>query len=169
MRADPWSFMLSSGKFISHLHVSEVFQQYNRSAPKLKFSCANPPERGAGKLFCHSVVTPPMALLPGGDTDPPPSAPVGSLSSQNIRVAFLLHFISTSWTREPMTSLNILMQRPSPPSWDKPPGAWGRGSKERRAGRSRSWKYKYEVEFEICFWAALSCCWVAADDNARQL
>lgn len=33
-----------------------------------------------------------------------------------------------------MTSLNILMQRPSPPTWDKPPGVGDVGVKREEQG-----------------------------------
>lgn len=117
--------MLSSGMFISHLHVSEVV-----------LMCKPSRKRG------WEIVLPLCGRTSHGltswgrqrHTHPPPPAPVGSLSSQNVRVAFLLHFISTSWGREPVTSLNILMQRPSPPTWDKPPGVGDVGVKREEQG-----------------------------------
>lgn len=159
MRADPWSFMLSSGMFISHLHVSEVV-----------LMCKPSRKRG------WEIVLPLCGRTSHGLTSwgrqrhtplPPGSGGKPQLPKRQSCLPPSFHLYQLGTGACDVTEYPDAKTFPShlgQATW-----CGGRGSKERRAGRSRSWKYKYEVEFEICFWAALSCPWVVADDNARQL
>jgi len=149
--------------------MSDVSQQYNLSAPKLKFcDVQNLPKEGLGNrsaaLWSHLPW--PHSL---GETQTPHSGSSGKQQLPKRQLPSSFISLLAAGPRSLWHHWISWFKRPFPSHLGQASWCMGCGNEERRAGRSRKILKKYEVEFKICFWAALFCPWAVADYKARQL
>lgn len=147
------------------MNVSDVLQHINSKDEVLIWKASL---RGAGKLFTHSLVAPPLALLQVGDTNPLWSSGKPQLTKCQCLSSSFISSIPSG-----QTSLwhhwIFWFKRPLSLTSDKPHVAWGCGSKEKdiKIKKESSWKHEYETEFKIYSRAAVFTPWIIVDCNTR--